>query len=182
MNYTETNEAPDNEGTEGLTNTSPNAKPASAPQQAQFDLLLGRARQVMGNSAKEWLDTLKAAPSRGAVMLGTQTLRKLAMMSEQAGQKVDPVVLIHVGIQLCKDIAAVANQAGLVSDEQLPQYLKETMGRSMMAYLEADAKDGLLSPQDKQRADAVLQGAGQPQPAAPPGGSGMLAQLQGGAP
>jgi hypothetical protein len=169
---------------EGLTNTSPNAKRAPPAQQAQFDLLLGRARQVMGESAQEWLDTLKAAPVDGAVTLGTTTLRQLAQMSEKAGQKVDPMVLINVGVQLVKDVAAVANEAGLVPDDQLPAYLKDVMSQSMMEYLKADADEGLLSPDDKQRAAGIVDQAGpgmqqatgmQPMEQEDPG---MLAQMQ----
>lgn len=152
----------------GLTNTSPDAKPASAGQQAQFDLLLGRCRQVMGEAAEEWIATLKADPVQGAVTLGTTTLRQLVGMSEKAGQPVDPTVLINVGVQLVKDVAAVANAAGLVQDDELPAYLKDVMQQSMAEYLRADAEDGLLSPDDKQRAAKLVQGA---EP-------GMLAQMQ----
>ena len=164
----------------GLTNNSPNAKPASAKQQAQFDLLLGRCRQIMEQSAQEWLSTLTKSPIDGAVTLGTETLRSLAQQSEQAGQPVDPVVLINVGVQLVKDIAAVANAAGLVPDEKLPDFLQQVMQQSIAEYLHADAKDGLLSPEDKQRAQAVIGGQGQqPQPQEQ---QGMLAQMQGAAP
>ncbi len=144
----------------GLTNTSPKAQPADPKRQAQFDLILGRCRQIMGQAAQEWLATLEKAPVDGAVTLGTSTLRQVAMMSQKAGQPVDPVVLIHVGIQLVKDVAAVANAAGLVSDQDLPGYLKDVMSQSMMEYLKADAEDGLLTAQDKQRAAGVLQEAG----------------------
>ena len=171
----------------GQTNTSPNAKPANPGQQAQFDLLLGRSRQIMGEAAEEWLGTLQADPVEGAVTLGTATLRQLAMMSEKAGQPVDPVVLINVGVQLVKDIAAVVNEAGLVPDEQIEGYLKDTMSRSMMEYLKMDAEDGLLSPEDKQRAAGMLEQAGPGMQAAAGGkpmqpmqgqDPGMLAQMQ----
>lgn len=158
---------------DGTTNASPNAKPASKQQQAQFDLLLGRARQVMGESAQEWLQTLKAEPVEGAVMLGTQTLRELAQMSEQAGQKVDPAVLINVGLQLVKDVAAVVNEGGIVTDEQLPEYLQQVMQLSIAEYMRMDADAGLLSPEDKSRAQQMLGGAGgQAEP------QGMLARMQ----
>lgn len=147
---------------DGFTNTSPNAKPATGAQQKQFDMILGRARQMMGETGEEWLSALKADPVQAAVTMGTQTVRELVMMSEKAGQKVDPAVLFHVGVQFVKDIAGVANAAGVVPDEQLPQYLKDVMSQSMMEYLQADAQDGLIKPQDKKAA------------------TGMLAQMQGG--
>jgi hypothetical protein len=180
------------EQTSGLTNDSPKAKPAEPKQQAQFDLLLGRCRQIMGEAADEWLATRAKEPVDGAVTLGTTTLRQMATMSEKAGQPVDPVVLIHVGIQLVKDVAAVANAAGLVSDEDLPGYLKDVMSQSMMEYLKADADDGLLSPEDKQRAQGVVDqaGPGMQQAMGPKAGAeppmepdaGMLARMQKGAP
>ena len=157
---------------DGLTNTSPNAKPASGFQQKQFDLLLGRARQMMEASSDEWISALKADPVQGAVTLGTQTIRSLVKMSEQAGQKVDPAVLLHVGIQFVKDIAALANAGGMVPDEQLEGFLKEVLQQSLSSYLEDDAADGLIKPQDKQAAQGLLakmQGEPQGEPAEPAG-------------
>lgn len=167
----------------GLTNTSPDAKPANPQMQAQFDMLLGRSRQIMGEAAQEWLATLQQDPVAGAVTLGTSTLRKMAAMSQDAGQEVDPAVLVSVGVQLVKDVAAVANAAGLVPDEQLADYLKQVMQQSMAEYLRMDAEDGLLSPQDKEMGQNVVARAGQQpqQPSPPPADTGMLAQMQGGA-
>jgi hypothetical protein len=161
----------------GRTNDSPNAQAASAQQQAQFDLLLGRARQLMGEAGEQWLATLEAAPVDGAVTLGTQTLRQLVQMSEQAGQPVDPVVLIHVGLQFCKDIAGIANAAGIVPDEQIESFLRDAMQQSMAEYLRMDAEDGLLSEEDKARAAQILGqgGGGQPSAEQP---TGMLARMQ----
>lgn len=153
------------EGAVGTTNASPKAQPANPEQQAQFDLLLGRARQVMGEAADEWLATLEADPVDGAITLGTQTVRQMVQMSEQAGQPVDPVVLMHVGIQFCKDVAAVANEAGLVKDEDLPTYLQDTLQGSIAAYLEMDAEDGLLSGEDRERAKQMLASQQPAQPA-----------------
>jgi hypothetical protein len=141
---------------DGLTNTSPDAKPATPGQQQQFDLLLGRVRQLMGQAGEEWLATLNASPVQGAVTLGTTTLRQVATMSQQAGQPVDPAVLLNVGVQLVKDTAAIANAAGFVTDEQLPAFLKDVLSQSIMEYMKADAKDGLLSPQAKQQAQGML--------------------------
>ena len=156
---------------DGLTNNTPGAKPASPLQQKQFDLLLGRCREMMGQTGEEWIAALKADPVQASVTMGTGTLRTMAMASEKAGQKVDPAVLLNVGIQFVKDIAAVANAAGAVPDDQLEAYLKETMSRSVMEYLSNDAKDGLLSKEDKQQAEGMLaqmQGGSPSEPAAPP--------------
>lgn len=163
---------------DGLTNPTPGAKRASSGQQEQFDLLLGRVRQLMAQAGEEWLSTLKAAPVQAAVTLGTSTLRKVAMMSQQAGQPVDPAVLLNVGVQLVKDTAAIANAAGFVSDEQLPVFLKDVLSQSIMEYMRADAKDGLMSPEAKQQAQGMLSQMQQnpgaaPSPAPAPGGEGM---------
>lgn len=149
---------------DGLTNTSPSAKPATGAQQEQFDLILGRARQMMGETGEEWLQALKVDPVQAAVTMGTHTVRELVGMSEKAGQPVDPAVLFHVGVQFVKDIAGVANAAGVVPDAELPTFLKDVMSQSLMEYIQADAKDGLIKPQDKKAAD------------------GLLAQMQGGEP
>jgi hypothetical protein len=91
---------------------------------------------------------------------------------------VDPTVLINVGVQLVKDVAAVANEAGFVSDTNLEPYLQQVMQQSMAEYLRMDADEGLLSPDDKQRAAGIVNGAqGQQKPA--PGMN--LADMQGGA-
>ena len=120
------------------------SKPASPKQQAQFDMLLGRARQVMGESADQWLQMLEKDPVEAAVSMGTQTLRELAMMSEKAGHPVDPAVLIHVGLTLIKDIAGITNEAGIVPDDQLESYIKEVTQLSIAEYMRMDAEDGLM--------------------------------------
>lgn len=122
-------------------------QPASPEQQAQFDMLLGRARQIMGETAEEWMQALKLDPVATAVKFGTQTLRHLAQQSEQAGQPVDPAVLIHAGIQLVKDVAGIANEAGVVPDEKLEGFLQDVMQQSIAEYLRMDADDGLISPE-----------------------------------
>lgn len=121
-------------------------QPASPEQQAQFDMLLGRARQIMGETAEEWMQALKLDPVATAVKFGTQTLRHLAQQSEQAGQPVDPAVLIHAGIQLVKDVAGIANEAGVVPDEKLEGFLQDVMQQSIAEYLRMDADEGLLQP------------------------------------
>ena len=141
---------------DGLTNPTEGAQRASPGQQEQFDLLLGRSRQLMAKAGEEWLSALKASPVQAAVTLGTTTLRNVAMMSQQASQPVDPSVLLNVGVQLVKDTAAIANAAGFVSDEQLPAFLKDVLSQSIMEYMRADAKDGLMSPEAKQQAQGML--------------------------
>ena len=126
----------------------PTAKqPATPAQQAQFDLLLGRARQILGQNGEQLLQAMQADPVQMAVMFGTRTLRELATMSERAGQPVDPAVLIHVGITLIKDIAGIANESGAVPDEQLEAYIQQVTQESIAEYLRMDADDGLLSGQ-----------------------------------
>lgn len=142
--------------------------PATPEQQAQFDLLLGRARQVMGENGEQLMLSLKTDPVKMAVMFGTRTLRELATMSEQAGQPVDPAVLIHVGITLIKDIAGLANEAGLVPDEQLEDYMRQVTQESIAEYMRMDADDGLLQG-DPGQAGAL------------PAPGNVIEQMQGGA-
>jgi hypothetical protein len=125
------------------------AQPASPKQQAQFDMLLGRARQIIGESADQWLQMLEADPVDAAVRMGTQTLRTLAMQSEEAGQQVDPAVLLHVGVTLVKDIAGMANDAGIVTDDQLESYLHQVMQESIAEYMRMDADEGLMPEQQE---------------------------------
>ena len=155
---------------DGLTNNSPTAKPAQGGQQQQFTVLLGKAREIMGANGEAWLTAIKADPVQAAVTLGVQTVREMAGMSEKAGQPVDPVVLIHVGLQFIKDVAAVANACGAVPDAGLEAYLKDVTSQSMGEYLKLDAQDGLLSPKDKQAAQGMLsqmQAGGEPAGEAP---------------
>lgn len=119
-------------------------KPATEQQQQQFDLLLGRSRQLLAESGEGFVGALKADPVRAAVTFGTQTLRELAMMSEKAGQPVDPAVLFHVGVTLVKDIAGLANDSGVVTDDQLEGYLHQVMQESIAEYMRMDADEGLL--------------------------------------
>ena len=149
------------------------AKPASEKQQRQFDLLLGRCRQVLGESADQWLQALEVDPVQAAVKMGTQTLRTLAMQSEEAGTPVDPAVLLHVGVTLVKDVAGIANEAGLVPDDKLEGYLQEVMQLSIAEYMRMDADEGLMQggeaeptlPGDPQTPDDTAQHEGAESPA-----------------
>lgn len=149
------------------------AKPASEKQQRQFDLLLGRCRQVLGESADQWLQSLEVDPVQAAVQMGTQTLRTLAMQSEEAGTPVDPAVLLHVGVTLVKDVAGIANEAGLVPDDKLEGYLQEVMQLSIAEYMRMDADEGLMQggeaeptlPGDPQTPDDTAQHEGAESPA-----------------
>lgn len=129
---------------QGQSEETSQAKPASEKQQRQFDLLLGRCRQVLGESADQWLQALEVDPVQAAVKMGTQTLRTLAMQSEEAGTPVDPAVLLHVGVTLVKDVAGIANEAGLVPDDRLEGYLQEVTQLSIAEYMRMDADEGLL--------------------------------------
>lgn len=151
--------------TVGSTGSTGGSKPASARQQAQFDMLLGRSRQMMGEQAQAWRQAMDIDPAQAAVRMGTQTLRFLATESQKAGQPVDPAVLLHAGVQLVKDIAGVANDAGLVPDEQLEPFLQQVMQESIAEYMRMDADEGLMP-----RPEDLRQGA---QPPAAPGPHGL---------
>ena len=158
---------------QGQSEETSQAKPASEKQQRQFDLLLGRCRQVLGESADQWLQALEVDPVQAAVKMGTQTLRTLAMQSEEAGTPVDPAVLLHVGVTLVKDVAGIANEAGLVPDDKLEGYLQEVMQLSIAEYMRMDADEGLMQggeaeptlPGDPQTPDDTAQHEGAESPA-----------------
>lgn len=117
---------------------------ATPEQQAQFDKLLARSRTVMAQSAQEWMAALKDDPVRAAVHLGTALLRSLVQQSEKAGVPVDPAVVIHVGITMVKDIAGVANDAGVIPDDKLESFLQEVTQQSIAEYMRQDADEGLM--------------------------------------
>lgn len=150
---------------------------ASTEQQAQFDMLLGSARQILGELAGEWKAAMEIDPAGAAVKFGTQTLRFLVQESEKAGQPVDPAVLLHAGVQFVKDIAGLANESGMVPDDQLEPYLQQVMQESIAEYMRMDADEGLMPEQGAQGGPS-----GQPPPAPGPQQAGMnLAQMaQGG--
>lgn len=116
----------------------------TADEQAQFDTLLGSCRQVMADTAEEWMQALQADPVAAAVKMGTQTVRYFVQKYEEAGQPFAPEVIIHAGITLVKDIAGVVNENGLVPDEQLEPFLQDVMQQSIAEYLRMDADEGLL--------------------------------------
>lgn len=123
--------------------TSP-SKQASPEQQAQFDTLLGSCRQIIGGTAEAWMAALKANPVTAAVKMGTQVVRHMVTQYDKAGQPFDPAVIIHVGVTIVKDIAGVVNEAGLVPDDKIEQYLQEVMQQSIAEYMRMDAEDGLM--------------------------------------
>lgn len=145
--------------------------PATPEQQAQFDMLLGRSRQMLGESAEGWREAMQQDPVRGAVSLGTQTVRFLAQESEKAGQPVDPAVLLHVGVQFVKDIAGLANDTGMVPDDQIEPFLQQVMQESIAEYMRMDADEGLMPEQP---------GGQQPPPAPGPQGMNLAQMAQGG--
>ena len=122
---------------------------ATPEQQEQFDLLLGRARQMMAETADQWLEALKRDPVRAAVQMGTTLLRNLVGQSEKAGQPVDPAVMLHVGVTMVKDIAGVVNDHGIVPDDQIESYLQQVMQESLAEYMRRDAEDGLMPEQQE---------------------------------
>lgn len=122
----------------------PAPKQASPQQQEQFDLILGRARQLMAETGPAWVSAMRSDPVMAAVKMGVQTVREIAKMSDDAGVPVDPVVLIHVGLTLIKDIAGLANDGGIIPDEGLEDYIKEVTQLSIAEYMRLDADDGLL--------------------------------------
>lgn len=153
------------------TGTTGGKTPATPEQQAQFDMLLGRARQMLGESAEQWRDAMQQDPVRGAVSLGTQTVRFLAQESEKAGQPVDPAVLLHVGVQFVKDIAGLANDTGMVPDDQIEPFLQQVMQESIAEYMRMDADEGLMPEQPDGQ---------QPPPAPGPQGMNLAQMAQGG--
>lgn len=160
----------------GLTITTPGAPRASESQQAQFDMMLGRCRQVLGEMGPALLQIIQADPVRGVVKIGTKVLHEQATGAQQAGAQVDPTVLLNVGVQLVKDMAGIASEAGIVPDEQLEAYLHQVMQMAVAEYLRADTDAGLLSQKDREAAQAILaQGQGQDQ------GGDVFSRLQGGA-
>lgn len=124
--------------------TASKAQQASPEMQAQFDTLLGSCRQVIGGTAEEWMSALNVDPVAAAVKMGTQTVRYFVQQYEKAGKPFDPAVIIHVGVTVVKDIAGVVNEAGLVPDDKLEQYLQEVMQQSIAEYMRMDAEDGLM--------------------------------------
>ena len=119
-------------------------KQATPEQQEQFDLLLGRARQLMAADADIWLQALKASPVTAAVKMGTTLLRHLAQQSEKAGYPIDPVVMMNVGVTMVKDIAGIANDHGIISDDKIEGYLQQVMQESIAEYMRRDADEGLM--------------------------------------
>lgn len=144
----------------------PAPKQASPQQQEQFDLILGRARQLMAETGPAWVSAMRKDPVMAAVKMGVQTVREIAKMSNDAGVPVDPVVLIHVGLTLIKDIAGLANDGGIIPDDGLEGYIQEVTQLSIAEYMRLDADEGLL--------DKAMQ-EGKKQPAAP-GGEGESEQ------
>lgn len=132
----------------------PVPKQASPQQQEQFDLILGRARQLMAETGPAWVSAIRKDPVMAAVKMGVQTVREIAKMSNDAGVPVDPVVLIHVGLTLIKDIAGLANDGGIIPDDGLEGYIQEVTQLSIAEYMRLDADEGLL--------DKAVQSAEQP--------------------
>ena len=127
--------------------TTQQPKPASPEQQEQFDLLVGRARQLMAKDADIWLKALESSPVTAAVKMGTQVLRSLAQQSEKSGYPVDPAVLMHAGVTLVKDIAGIANDHNIVPDSELESFLQQVMQESIAEYMRLDADEGLMPEQ-----------------------------------
>lgn len=172
----ESTETPAQEGQEGAEgpgdDDAASAGSAGAGQQkALFDLVVGRALDALSRDGPGLDAALRADPVKATVAYGTQALRTVAQAAQDAGKPIPFDVLVQCGMQVVKELGAVANDKGYLPDEQIPVFLKEAFQQSMAKWAQADVQDGSLDPKMLQQ----IVGMGQQ------GGGALSSAAQGGA-
>lgn len=123
-----------------------------------FQLTLARVREALTKVAPDLDAALKADPVQGAVEFGVTAVREVAMAAQKAGRNLPFEVLLATGMQTIKDLAEIANDKGYLPDEQIEPMLKEAFQQSMTKYVQLDAEQGLISPEDMQAVQQKIAG------------------------
>lgn len=149
-----------------------------------FDLLVARTLEAVQNSADDFDVALKADPVKAAVEFGTSALHAVTLGADDAGQQISFPVLVQAGMQVIKEIGAIANDKGYLPDEGIETYLKEAFQQSLQKFVKLDGDAGKIKPEELQAVQQKLgggrvspppgQGAARPAPGGPPGGDDAL--------
>lgn len=168
-------EAPDQEGAEDAEGPGEDGEArrgGASPEQKQlFDLVVGRTLDALSRDGQGLDAALRADPVKATVAYGTQALRTVAQSAQDAGKPIPFDVLVQSGMQVVKELGAVANDKGYLPDEQIPVFLKEAFQQSMAKWAQSDVQDGALDPKMLQQ----IVGMGQQ------GGGALSSAAQGGA-
>lgn len=117
------------------------------PQQRElFDLVVGRALRALAEDGAGLNAALKADPVQATVQFGTRALRAVAKSADDAGKPIPFEILLQAGIQMIKEIGAIANEKGYLPNEQIKTFLKESFQQSIAQYAKLDAEAGELDP------------------------------------
>mgnify|MGYP000405538675 CR=1 FL=1 len=173
----ESSETPAQEGQEGAEgpgddDAAEEGRAGAGQQKALFDLVVGRALDALSRDGPGLDAALRADPVKATVAYGTQALRTVAQAAQDAGKPIPFDVLVQCGMQVVKELGAVANDKGYLPDEQIPVFLKEAFQQSISKWAQADVQDGALDPRMLKQVIGMGQQGG---------GALAAAQQQGGA-
>jgi hypothetical protein len=124
-----------------------------------MNLVTARALDALAKSGRDLDLALKADPVRAAVQLGTSTLRTVAMSAEDAGKPLPFEVLMAAGINVIKELGAIANEKGYLPDDGIETYLKEAFQQSLVKYAQMDMTDGKIDAEAVQKMRGAVEGA-----------------------
>lgn len=157
---------------EGADEERTEAAEPTAEQKELFDLVVGRTLDALSQDADGLDSALKADPVQGTVGYGTKALRAIAQSAKDAGKPIPFDVLIGAGMQVIKEIGAIAQEKGYLPDEAVAPFLKESFQQSLVAYAKMDMADGSITPDMLKQVQGAVGGAAEAEPrgALPQGG------------
>ena len=115
--------------------------------QELHDLILARAQDILAKHPQELLTAMKADPVQAAVKFGVQAIRTVVSAAEKAtGAQIPYEVIQAVAIDMLHMIAQIGVEKGLIPDEQLEPFVKESMQQGFIEYLRQDQAEGKITP------------------------------------
>jgi hypothetical protein len=152
--------SPEDQAEEGQEEGQQPGDPKDPQAQQLFQLAVSRVLEALGKDGRGLDAAMKADPIRASVQYGTAAVRTVAQSAQDAGKPIPFDILIQVGMQTVKELAAVALQKSYIQESQVEVFLKEVFQQSLAKYAQSDIQDGSITPQMAQQVSQKLGTAG----------------------
>lgn len=185
----ETGESPDQESSEHMTEgPETDGEQASPQEQAQYDDLVTGGMAILyqnENTASDIARKLKSEAEEKGLSNAIGQQAAIIMLSLTRGLKQqklvpDPDVVLNAGVEILSEIADIAQQAGLLPNEQYDKTIEEASYEATRFYGDQELKAGEITPEMRQQAQQAVSADQQgQQPKPQPGSLAQMTQPQG---